>query len=65
MATLIKESDAIPEVLAGHCHVVERRAREFYAAKIIKRRQLPHATHSSPPPEKLDAFLLKSNGIGR
>jgi hypothetical protein len=63
--SLTEDSDTCDQHVQRLRHVVERRTREFYAAKIIKRRQLPRATHSSPSPERLDAFLLKSDGAGR
>src|SRR5881296_2817965 len=62
----LNESDKFSHLCwSWHCHIVERRTREFYASNIFRRRQGPRATHSSPPPERLGAFLLKSEGAGR
>jgi len=42
-----------------HCHIVERRTREFYATNIVKRRQLPRAIRSSPRLERRGVCLPK------
>jgi hypothetical protein len=64
--TLLDIEGSLSETLAPAASSrIERRAREFFASNIIKRRQLPRAIRSSLPPERPGAFLLKSGGAGR